>query len=80
MQAVFTAIIDALKAGYGVAVDFGTMVKDTFTSVFLETTTSGGSTTITGLSSFGAVALVMIGIATVTGLGMLIFRRFFGRT
>lgn len=79
MSAVFTAIIDALKAGFGIAGDFGKMIQDTFTSVFCQTTESSGTVTITGLSTFGAVALCLVGIATVTGLGMMIFRRFFKR-
>lgn len=77
MQAVFTAIIDALKAGFGIASDFGKMVQDTFTSVFLQTSEQGA---ITGLSAFGAVALALVGISIVTGLGMMIFRRFFKRS
>ena len=80
MSAVFTAIIDALKAGFGIASDFGKMIQDTFTAVFLQTTTSGGTTTITGLSAFGAVSLCLVGVAVVTGLGMMIFRRFFKRS
>lgn len=79
MTALFTAIIDALKAGYGIAGDFGKMIQDTFITTFTTYTVSENVYTVTGLSAFGAVALCLVGIATVTGLGMLIFRRFFKR-
>lgn len=80
MTVVFSAIIAALKAGFDICKDFGAMIQDTFTAVFLQTTTSEGVTTITGLSAFGAVALCLVGISIVTGLGMMIFRRFFKRS
>lgn len=82
MQSVFTDIIDALKQGFGIAGDFGKMIQDTFTAVFLQTSTDAttGVVTITGLSAFGAVALALVGISVVTGLGMMIFRRFFKRS
>jgi len=77
MTAVFTAIIDAMKAGFGIAGDFGKMIQDTFTATFL---TTNASNEVTGLSAFGAVALALVGISIVTGLGMMIFRRFFKRS
>lgn len=79
VSALISAIIDALKGGFGIVGDFVTMIRDTFTGLFIEATTSGGTTTY-ALSTFAVVALVMMGIAIVTGLGMLIFRRFFKRS
>lgn len=81
MTALFEAIIAALSAGYGIAGKFGEMIQNTFITTFTTYTLNAetGVYTVTGLSAFGAVALCLVGIATVTGLGMLIFRRFFKR-
>lgn len=79
VSALITAIIDALKGGFGIVGDFTKMVVDTFKGLFIETIGEGSSVTYQ-LSTFAVVALVMMGIAIVTGLGMLIFRRFFKRS
>lgn len=80
VTALITAIIDALKGGFGIVTDFVGMVRDTFTGLFIEEIAGTGGSVTYQLSTFAIVALVMMGIAIVTGLGMLIFRRFFKRS
>lgn len=70
-------IVDSFTSGFGIVGDFGQMIQDTFTSVFITTDSNGN---FTGLSAFGSISLCLVGIAIVCGLGMLIFRRFFKRS
>lgn len=62
---IFDYLTSALK-GVGDAI-LG-FIKDGFVTLFLETTTSGDTTTITGISEFGIFAIVMLSISLVIGL------------
>lgn len=78
MSAIASAITGAIAAGFGIVGDFARAVQDTFAGIFLTTVGEGSSAT-TELSVVAIVGLVMIGVAIVTGLGMLIFRKLFNR-
>jgi len=73
-----TFLTDSLKSGFSIAGDFGTAIKNTFDGVFLKVDPETGNHT--GISNFGSVSLVIIGISIVTGVGILVFRRFFKRS
>ena len=62
---IFDYLTSALK-GVGDAI-LG-FIKEGFITLFLKTTTTGDTTTITGISEFGIFAIVMLSISLVIGL------------
>lgn len=50
-----------------------TFLKEGFTTLFLESTTVEGVTTVTGLSNLGIFTFVTMGISMVIGLTYVIF-------
>lgn len=78
MSAIASAITGSIAAGFGIVTDFAQAVQNTFAGIFLKTVGEGANAT-TELSVVAIVGLVMIGVAIVTGLGMLIFRKLFNR-
>ena len=65
VTSLFDYLTSALK-GVGDAI-LG-FLKEGFVTLFLTTSTSGDTTTITGISEFGIFAIVMLSISLVIGL------------
>lgn len=74
MGTVLQEFIEILTDGLSsMASNIGAGVNAYVTDLFLETTTTAGVTTVTGLSTFGGVAAVFGGVSLAVGLGTMLF-------